>query len=298
MLSAGQLAGQQWGVIGSRQLGACGVNASMRHRWRTDGRLYLIHHRVYSLGHPEVPIEGRLVAALLYAGDDAVLSHATAAWWWGLVDDEPDAVEVSTRSWARSCPGVVVHHRRHIDKARHRRFPTTTIPQTLRDYAATAALLDVRHALAKSDYLRLLDPADVQAACGQGRPGSAKLAKALGRHHPRLARTRSWLELEFIPFCEAAGIPLPEINLRLEGWTVDALWRQERVVVELDGYGNHSTRAQMERDRRKELQLRAAGFLVIRYTWDQVVHEPELVAADLLARLEERRRSPDRPLDR
>jgi very-short-patch-repair endonuclease len=46
----------------------------------------------------------------------------------------------------------------------------------------------------------------------------------------------------------------------------------------------------MERDRRKELDLRAVGFLVIRYTRDQVVHQPELVAADLIARLAERRR--------
>jgi very-short-patch-repair endonuclease len=61
------------------------------------------------------------------------------------------------------------------------------------------------------------------------------------------------------------------------------------VVVELDGYDNHSTRGQMERDRRKELELRVAGFLVIRYTRAQVVREPERVAADLLARLAERR---------
>jgi hypothetical protein len=282
-------------VGGDRMASAPRVWCQRQHapRWRTDGRLYLIHRGVYCLGHPQLPIEGRLVPALLYAGDDAVLSHATAAWWWGLLDDEPHTIEVSACSWVRSCPGVIVRHRGRIDVTRHRRFPITRIPQTLRDYAAAAALIDVRHALAKADYLRLLDPVDVQAACGQGRPGSATLRKALGRHLPRLARTRSWLEREFIPFCEAAGIALPEINVKLEGWTVDALWRRERVVVELDGYGNHSTRGQMERDRREELRLRVAGFLAIRYTRDQVVHEPELVAADLIARLDERRREPD-----
>ena len=59
-------------------------------------------------------------------------------------------------------------------------------------------------------------------------------------------------------------------------------------MVELDGYDNHSSRAQIKRDRRKELELRAAGFLVIRYTWEQIVHQPEVVAADLLAALASR----------
>ena len=45
----------------------------------------------------------------------------------------------------------------------------------------------------------------------------------------------------------------------------------------------------MERDRRKELELRAAGFVVIRYTWPQVMEQPDLVVADLLAMLAERR---------
>ncbi len=204
-------------------------------------------------------MEGRLVAALLYAGDGAVLSHATAAWWWGLLTEEPRTIEVSTTSWSRSCPGVLVHHRRHVRGTRHRRFPITTVEQTLLDYAASADLLAVRRGLAEADYRRLLDPAAIHEVLGAGKPGSAKLRQALKRHEPRLARTRSWLELVFIPFCERFAIDLPEVNARLCGWTVDALWRRERLVVELDGYDNHATRGQMERDRREELELRAAG---------------------------------------
>ena len=69
----------------------------------------------------------------------------------------------------------------------------------------------------------------------------------------------------------------------VEGWTVDALWRAERVVVELDGRDNHSSPGQMERDRRKDLQLRAAGYMVVRYTWAQLVFEAQAVMADLRA---------------
>lgn len=282
------VAGQQWGVIGCRQLADCGVSTSTASRWRAKSRLQVIYPGVCAYGHSSIPVEGQLLAALLYAGPDSVLSHSTAAWWWGLIEHQPRDIEVSVPRRVACRPGLVVHQRSRIDATRHRRFAITTVPQTLRDFSATATPIEARHALAKADYLRLFDPAAVRAVCGQGRPGSATLREALDRHEPRLARTRSWLELEFIPFCESAGIPLPEVNENVEGWTVDALWRRERVVVELDGYDNHSTRGQMERDRREELQLRAAGFLVIRYTRHQVVHEPELVAADLLTRLHER----------
>lgn len=225
------------------------------------------------------------MAALLYAGSQAVLSHHAAAWWWGLIDGPPAVIEVSAPRRLRGSNGVIVHRRYRLDRARHRRFPITSVAQTLLDYAAGASLIAVRRALAQADYLRLLDPAAIEAALGQGRAGTATLRIALERHEPRLARTRSWLETVFVPLCESAGIPLPEINATVAGWTVDALWREQKVVVELDGYDNHSSRGQIERDRQKELELRAAGFLVIRYTYDQVVHRPSAVAADLVATL-------------
>jgi hypothetical protein len=290
-LLAAAVAGQQWGVIGWRQLRDCGVGSSTAQRWRADAKLHIIHRGVYALGHSSIPIEGRLVAALLHAGRDAVLSHATAAWWWGLIAVGPTTIDVSTGAWARSTAGVAVHHRRRMERTRHRRFPITTVPQTLLDLAAAAPLNQVRRALAEADYRRLLDPRAFEQVLGVGRPGSAKLRKALERHQPRLARARSPLEELFIPLCESAGIDLPELNVRFHGWRVDALWRRERLVVELDGYDNHSTPAQIERDRREELQLRAVGFIVVRYSWWQVTDEPELVIADLRARLSERRSS-------
>lgn len=288
-LLAVEVASGQWGVIGAKQLRDCGVTKRTTDSWLGRGRLHIQHPGVYSLGHRSVPIEGRLVAALLYAGPDAVLSHATAAWWWGLIAEQPPVIELSAPRRIRRSNGVVVQRRARFDSTRHRRFPITTVAQTLLDYAGRADLLDVRRALAEADYRRWLDPEEVRAVLGRGRAGTATLRNALGRHEPQLARTRSWLEVAFVPLCESAGIPVPELNARLAGWPVDALWREERVVVELDGYNNHSTRAQMERDRRKELDLRVAGFLVIRYTRAQVIDQPELVAADLVARLAERR---------
>jgi very-short-patch-repair endonuclease len=243
--------------------------------------LHTVHRGIYALGHPNVPIEGRLVAALLHAGPGAVLSHHTAAWWWQLLDPVPDVIDVSAPGRRSSLEGVRVHHPRVLDGTRWRRLPITTVPRTLRDIAAEASIEELRRALAQADYRRLLDIDEVSAACGQGCHGTVRLQAALERHEPRIAMTRSELERRFLKECEVARIPLPEVNARVEGWTVDMLWRSERVIVELDGRDNHSSPGQLERDRRKDLQLRGAGYVVVRYTWAQVASEPQVVMADL-----------------
>jgi very-short-patch-repair endonuclease len=48
------------------------------------------------------------------------------------------------------------------------------------------------------------------------------------------------------------------------GFRVDLLWRQLKLVVVVDGYDFHSSRAACERDRRRDAQLQAAGYTVIR----------------------------------
>ena len=94
-LRAAAVASAQWGVISLRQLRDCGFSKSAVNRWRWEGRLHTVHRGIYALGHPNVPIEARLVAALLHAGPGAVLSHHTAAWWWQLLDPVPDVIDVS-----------------------------------------------------------------------------------------------------------------------------------------------------------------------------------------------------------
>jgi hypothetical protein len=120
---------------------------------------------------------------------------------------------------------------------------------------------------------------------GRGKAGSSALRLAIDQHLPELALTRSVLEERFLALCEANALPLPEVNATISRFEVDALWRDERVIVELDGYAAHGTAMAIERDRAREVVLRSAGFVVLRYTWHQVTHEPQDVVADLLAAL-------------
>jgi hypothetical protein len=251
-------------------------------RWVTDG--YLIPADlpgVYAVGHQAPSVEGDLSAAVLYAGEGSTLSHATALWWYGILDRKPFNIDVSTPERHRSRKGVRVHARRDLERHWERGLPVTSVAQALLDFAASAPFRRVRYAVAQAEYHDLLDLEEIGQILGRGKPGSAKLRRALERHLPQLARTRSELERVFLPLLEGGGIPVPEINVTVAGVLVDAVWRDSRVVVELDGHRGHRTRAQIERDRRNDLRLRAAGYTVIRYTWEQVSAEPDAVLADL-----------------
>lgn len=276
-----ELAERQHGAISRAQLLALGFSDSGISRWQAARHIHRVLPSVYAVGHRALDEEGRLRAALLYAGDSAVLSHITAASWWGLVDDAPGWVHVSVEGKRRSTRGVVVHHPRHVERAVHRDLPITTVPRTLLDIASRISFGRLRRALAEVEYRRLADLGDVISVAGRGRAGSRVLRRALAVHQPELARTLSELEQRFLALCAKHGIPTPDVNVEVCGFMVDALWRDHRVVVELDGRAAHSSAAAMERDRSRDLKLRAAGYTVLRYTWQQVTRRELLVAADL-----------------
>jgi predicted transcriptional regulator of viral defense system len=275
------LAARQFGWISAWQLRRIGVSRSTVQDWTKAAYLHRELPGVYAVGHRARSVEGDLAAALLYAGPGAMLSHGTAAWWLGLLDSRPSINHISTPRGCRSRKGFRVHARRDLARIWHKGLPATSVAQTLLDFAATASPDRVRFALANADYHALLDLAAIEELLGQGRPGTTTLRAALKRHQPRLALTRSALERAFIEFCETNQIPLPEVNVRVEGWLVDAVWRDQRVVVELDGHKGHRSAAQLERDHQRDLTLRAAGFTVVRYTYHQLIEQAIAIAAEL-----------------
>jgi very-short-patch-repair endonuclease len=78
------------------------------------------------------------------------------------------------------------------------------------------------------------------------------------------------------------------MNVRIHGYEVDFLWREQRVVVEIDGFRFHSSRRAFEHDRRKDATLPAAGLLTIRVTWVQMQVEAYAVIARLATTLARR----------
>ena len=89
------------------------------------------------------------------------------------------------------------------------------------------------------------------------------------------------MEEKFVLLCERDSLTPPDVNVKVAGWMVDAVWFDQRIAVELDSHVAHGTPAAMEEDRRRDLELRAAGYIVLRYTWRQLTDEWDLVIADL-----------------
>lgn len=276
------VAGRQWGRVTRAQLEGLGIASSTIAMWLRQGYLHRVLPGVFSVGHTATSTEARFAEALLDAGPGAMLSHGTAAWWLGLLDENPSQVHVSTPRQVRSQRGIRVHGRRSCERITHKRLPTTTVPQTVVDFSGRASLRGVRRLLASADYKGILELDAIDAHLTRGRRGITNLRLALERHRPELARTKSRLERMLFEICEDQGWELPEVNEYAAGWQVDALWRDRGIAVELDGYGNHHTPAQLKRDRRKELDLRKAGLTPVRYSEEQLEGKHEVIA-DLTA---------------
>jgi very-short-patch-repair endonuclease len=101
--------------------------------------------------------------------------------------------------------------------------------------------------------------------------------------------TRSDLERLFLRVCRAHDVPPPETNVKLGPHTVDALWREERLVVEVDSYAYHSDRETFTADRARDRYLQARGFRTARISDDELTREPEAAALSLQALLRRRR---------
>lgn len=280
---ARNVAARQAGRVARRQLTYLGIGAPQVRSWLRTGFLIPRLPGVYAVGHTASSVEAVLIEAVLYAGPNAMLTGAMAAWWLGLRDDQPQTIELATPRKCRSLAGVHVHGRRQHARIWHRNLPVAPVADVLLDYAATATPRECKRALAQTEYHGYLELETLAALRCNGRVGGKALHAALAAHDPRLARVRSPFEVDFIEFCARHALPPPEVNVRVCGIEVDALWRADRVIVELDGGGNHHTPAQMRRDHANDLRLRRAGHVVLRYARAQLRVTPGEVADDLRA---------------
>lgn len=248
-------------------------------------------HCVYSLVPPQArPALALEQAAVLSVGLNGFLSHHSAAAAWGFLRSTDGPIElILAGRQVRPRPGVKLHEVKTLgprDTQVLSGIPITSPARTFLDIAADLELralergLDeaiVRHLVTRHAVLRM-----VQA--NSGRPGCGRL-RALADPARQTSMTRSEAEERFLMLVRRAGLPVPAANARLGRYEVDFLWRRERLVVEIDGFAFHSSRAALERDHRRDAELQAAGYMVIRTSWRELTHEPARVLAQLAAAL-------------
>ncbi len=285
------LAARQHGVVTLDQLGAQGLSKSAVRGRVASGRLHRVHRGVYAVGRPDLPREGRWMAAVLACGPEACLSHASAAALHQLSTTSRAAIDVTVPRRARlSRPGIRVHRPTRFDHA-HRvtvdAIPCTSVARTLLDLALTLGRPALERACDRAEILGLLDWSSVEELLerAEGRPGVRRLRDALLVGEAGAGVPRSELERRFLTLCRTARLPSPAINqwLAVEGeeMQVDFIWREERVVAETDGYSTHRTRQAFARDRRRDQLLARRDWRVVRFTWDQVTNDRAHVTAVL-----------------
>jgi very-short-patch-repair endonuclease len=279
----GALAEGQHGVVSRAQLLELGIDADVIDYRLKRVRLRPVHRGVYTIGHRLLTQHGRWMAAVLTYGPHAVLSHRAAASLWGMRGG--GRVEVTVPAGRRGRADIRVH-RANLppdERTTHRGIPTTTVPRTLLDLSAVVQRHELRGALREAERRRLTDPLSLHdlVARYERRPGLRAVRALLAEASIGLRTIRSELEERFQDFLIRAGLPLPHTNVVIEGYEVDCVWPEQRLIVELDGHATHSPTHAFELDRARDRRLEAAGWRVIRITWRQLEQEPELVEADL-----------------
>jgi very-short-patch-repair endonuclease len=261
-----RIADAQHGVVSIRQLRAAGLSDEAVRIRAKAGRLYRLHRGVYAVGHRPVSRRGFWMAAALACGKGAVLSHRSAAELWGLLRPQAGAIEVSTpaRSGRARREGIRLHRCPSLvagmTTQRHR-IPVTTPARTVSDLRGSVPAWQWRRAVRQAELA--------------GYP--------LGELETD--GTRSDLERDFLRIVRRAGLPAPEVNVKVGRWTVDFLWRSARLVVETDSYRYHRGRIAFQDDHARELDLRRRNLEVRRFDERQIDEEPGVVAADLVEAL-------------
>jgi hypothetical protein len=185
--TAARTASRQKGVITRQQLLDAEWSSSAITRWIDKELLIAEHPGVYRFGHAAPSTEATYLAAVLAAGDEAVLARRAAGHLMRLVRGAPPPPEVIARN-ERRIEGVKVKRNRGLDPrdvTRWNGIPTTTVARTLVDLAACLPEYELGRAWHQARVLYRTEPEDVEAVLHR-RPNSkgARELRAIMRGKP------------------------------------------------------------------------------------------------------------------
>jgi REase_MTES_1575 len=300
-LAVGQeaLAVSQHDVFSLEQVVALGLRPRAVQKRAAVGRLHRIYKGVYSPSPAELlSLKGRYMAAVLACGPGAVLSHRSAGALHELRATSRSRIEITVPGrTARNHPGIQVHRSTTLtpaDITTVDSIPVTTIARTILDLATVLPRRAVERAIDQAEILQALDGRALADQLARNHKlAAARLVRSiLERHRAGTTPTRNDFEERLLAVVRGANLPDPEVNALVippdggPAFSVDFVWRQQRLIVETDGYATHGTRRAFEGDRRRDQLLTLAGWRIVRITWLQLVEEPEQTAqliAGLLA---------------
>lgn len=255
-------------------------------------KLVRVFPHVYRLKGPTDEDMTALRAALLHAGPASALSHTTALAVWGERRlEQPLHLTVDESLRRAGAPGLIVHRRKRFDPEsgqcveRHG-LTITTLPRTIIDSWPLLPVAE-RRPLALDLARRRLVTADLLDEALAERPNVA--GRRLLRQTIELIADGCQSELEahgVLNLFRHRSLPSSVGQYRVELPTghvrLDRAWPEARVAVELDGARHHTSPEDRERDLARDTALAALGWVVLRFTYAQVLRDPAGVRAKIL----------------
>jgi very-short-patch-repair endonuclease len=227
------------------------------------------------------------MAAALWGGADALVSHGAAATLWNIDGIRTRKIEIWVPpSRSAKLDAILIHRGTRLDRTDRTSLgpiPITTPIRTLIDVAgrleddrlATAMESIFRQKLGTSERLT----ARLEALSGSGRPGTGRLQRLLlsraGAPSESRLEARVWLLLG------RTGLPMPRrqhwVVAEKDRYRVDFAWPEAKLAIECDGWEHHSDRVAFAKDRRRLSGLVAVGWRVLIVTWEMCRDEPDQI---------------------
>jgi very-short-patch-repair endonuclease len=284
---------RQAGVVTLAQAKACGISADTVRRRVRAGAWRDLHPCVYLVGGHRLTDEARVRAAWLWArAAGAVVTGPAAAYWHGMLDRAPSAVELTLPRTAhrKGRPGVAL---------RRRDLPADDVVERREVAVADAPLAALETALVVPRGSVFLDralqrhvrfPAVYRSYCRNiGRHGSAAMHRMLVA---AADRADSAAERLLVKLLRAAGIDGWVLGYPFGPYRIDLAFPVERVAIEVDGWAWHVDAERFRTDRRKGNALTRGGWDLLRFPWHTLDGEPASCIAEVEATLALARRRP------
>jgi len=280
-------------TIGAAQ--RAGISKATWHRATHDGTVQLIHPGVARIiGSPATTVQA-IAAAVLAAGVGALASHRSAAFLWGIPrpQDDPPEIILPVRSRQATLAGVVVHRprdRKDLSPVLRSSVRCCNILRLLCDLGAVDASA-VRAAVGHVLFAGLAGPHALRTAINAharfGRHGVPAFREALDEWLIDGKPADSLLETAMNALVLAYRLPPVEFHAMIGGHEVDFWIVGTPIVLECDGFATHGQdRAQFERDRVRDAELTALGYITIRFTYRKLTHDKSWVADKIRAALD------------
>jgi hypothetical protein len=283
------------GIATAAQLRDAGVHRNAIVRRLDAGVLIEVVEHVFAYPQDDLLAATRRRAAVLSCGEDARASHHMAAAHRELLQPDDDGYDelhvVVPRERNPRRKTISVHRVDTLEPAdldEHLGLPCTSVSRIMLDLAGVEPRRRIERICDEAAYLGLWRKWEIEELLGraEGHRGAATLRAVLREHVPGTTRTTNELEEAFLAICDAQRWPRPVCQLpdRLSNGrriVHDFIWRDLRLIVETDGGRGHRGAKRRTADARRDADLRARRYTVLRFTWFEVFHRPERVIAQL-----------------